>query len=57
MTIETKKVSVAEAIAIIERLNYRNDTFVYRFTTREDNANIQYRHFDGYKENGEQEKT
>lgn len=55
MTIETKKVSVAEAIAIIERLNYRNNSFVYDQTTREHDADIQYRHFDGYKENGEKD--
>lgn len=53
-TIETKKAaSVNEAIEIINRLNYRNDTFEYHGYTREDNADIKYRHFDGYKENGE----
>ncbi len=56
MTIETKKVASAnEAIAIIDRLNYRHDTFQYRFTTREDNADIKYRHFDAYKANGEKD--
>lgn len=57
MTIETKKVASAnEAIEIINRLNYRHDTFQYRFTTREDHADIKYRHFDAYRENGEQDR-
>ena len=56
MTIETKKVASAnEAIEIINRLNYRHDTFQYSSTTREheDNTEIKYRHFDAYRDNGE----
>ena len=49
-TIETKKVaSVKEAIEIINRLNYRNDTFEYSGYTREDDADVKYRHFDSEK--------
>lgn len=56
MTIETKKVASAnEAIEIINRLNYRHDTFCYTSTTREDNADIKYRHFDAYRQNGEKD--
>lgn len=51
--IEQIKVSVDTAIKIINRLNYRNDSFIYRFTTRDDNADIQYRHFNAYRDNGE----
>lgn len=48
MTIETKKVASAqEAIDIINSLNYTNATFTYNQTTRDDNANINYRHFNG----------
>lgn len=46
--IETKKVASAqEAIDIINSLNYTNATFTYNQTTRDDNANINYRHFNG----------
>lgn len=52
-TIETKKVADAnEIISYINRLNYRNDTFQYRHTTREDNADIKYRHFDAIDKDG-----
>lgn len=53
--IEQIKVDVDTAINIINRLNYRNDTFVYSNTTREDNADIKYRHFDAYKADGEKD--
>ncbi len=53
--IEQIKVDVDTAISIINRLNYRNDTFIYCNTTREDNTDIKYRHFDAYKDNGEKD--
>ena len=53
--IEQIKVDVDSAIKIINRLNYRNDSFIYRFTTRDDNADIEYRHFDAYRDNGEKD--
>lgn len=53
--IEQIKVDINTAISIINRLNYRNDTFVYRHTTRYDNADIKCRHFDAYKADGEKD--
>ena len=53
--IEQIKVDVDTAINIINRLNYRNDTFVYSNTTRYDNADIKCRHFDAYKADGEKD--
>lgn len=52
---DSAKVTIDQAVNIISRLNYRNDTFQYRFTTREDNADIQYRHFDAYRQNGDKD--
>ena len=47
MTIETKKVASAkEIVAYIDRLNYMGEELVYALTTREDGADVQYRHFD-----------
>lgn len=50
--IESAKVTVDEAVAILNRLNYMGATFQYRFTTREYNADIEYRNFDAYKADG-----
>lgn len=52
---DSAKVTIDQAVNIISRLNYRNDTFQYRFTTREDNADIKYRHFDAYRQNGDKD--
>ncbi len=54
-TIETTFATVKETVELIRRLNYRNDTFVYVGTTRDNNADIEYRHFDAFKQNGEQD--
>lgn len=51
--IEQIKVDVDTAIKIINRLNYRNDTFVYRHATFDDYDDIKYRHFNAYRDNGE----
>jgi len=53
--IEQIKVDVDTAINIINRLNYRNDTFVYRHATFDDYDDIKYRHFDAYRDNGEKD--
>lgn len=52
---DSAKVTIDQAVNIISRLNYRNDTFQYRFTTREDHADIKYRHFDAYRQNGDKD--
>ena len=52
---DSAKVTIEQAVNIISRLNYRNDTFQYRFTTREDHADIKYRHFDAYRQNGDKD--
>lgn len=52
LVIESAKVTVDEAVAILNRLNYMGATFQYRFTTREYNADIEYRNFDAYKADG-----
>ena len=53
MTIETKKVaSVNEAISIINRLNYTNETFHYNNSTFSDDYKVEYRFCDGVRDNG-----
>lgn len=53
MTIETKKVaSVNEAINIINRLNYTNETFHYKNSTFSDDYKVEYRFCDGVRDNG-----
>ena len=53
MTIETKKVaSVNEAISIINRLNYTNETFHYTNSTFSDDYKVEYRFCDGVRDNG-----
>lgn len=56
MKIETKKVASAnEAIEIINRLNYRHDTFCYTSSTFSNKYTVEYRHFDAYRDNGEKD--
>lgn len=52
MTIETKKVaSVNEAISIINRLNYTNETFHYNNSTYSNDYRVEYRFCDGVRDN------
>ena len=52
MTIEIKKVaSVNEAISIINRLNYTNETFHYNNSTYSNDYKVEYRFCDGVRDN------
>lgn len=56
MTIEIKKVASAnEAIEIINHLNYRHNTFCYTGSTFSNDYTVEYRHIDGYRDNGEKD--